>query len=128
MAYGWNLNSQTALPVLLECQARGIEFHVAGVLYFGGYGNLFDPAKAPAELQTKLAQWATLGQTHGGFSVHELAIAFSQLPYGAKTVLGMATAGEVDQNVAICQKAADVPRALWKEAQAAGLLAPEIPL
>ena len=47
VAYGWNLNTQAALPVLLECQARGIEFHCAGVLYFGGHGHLFDPASAP---------------------------------------------------------------------------------
>lgn len=35
VAYGWNLQNQTALPVLLECQARGIEVVLAGVLFFG---------------------------------------------------------------------------------------------
>ena len=29
LAYGYNLFSQEALPVLAECEARGIEVHVA---------------------------------------------------------------------------------------------------
>lgn len=34
LAYGWNLENQSALPILLECQARGIDVHPAGTLTY----------------------------------------------------------------------------------------------
>ena len=67
IAYGWNLENQSALPVFVECQARGIEINIAGALYFGGYGHIFDPLNASRALQTKMARWQTLGKQFGGY-------------------------------------------------------------
>jgi hypothetical protein len=67
IAYGWNLENQSALPVFVECQAQGIEINIAGALYFGGYGNLFDPTSALPEVQTRMARWQTLGEQFGGY-------------------------------------------------------------
>ncbi len=35
LAGGWNLLTQTGLPCLLECEARGIAVHIAGVFASG---------------------------------------------------------------------------------------------
>ena len=70
LAYGWNLHNQAALPVMLECQRRGIEVHAAGVFWFNGYGVLFDPSLAPdtEEGEATLAKrsaWLALAEKHG---------------------------------------------------------------
>lgn len=39
LAYGWNLENQSSLPILLECQARGIDVHPAGKASVSGLSN-----------------------------------------------------------------------------------------
>jgi aryl-alcohol dehydrogenase-like predicted oxidoreductase len=128
VAYGWNLENASALPVFAECQRRGIEVHIAGVLYFTGYGTLFDDADAAPEVRARLRRWRALGARHGGLSLLELAVGFASLVAGAKLVLGMVSAAEVEQNLRAVARAASIPRALWREAQAEGLIDARVPL
>ena len=50
------------------------------------------------------------------------------LPAGAKLVLGMRNAAEVESNMAAVAKAHTIPRTLWLEAQRRGLLSSALPL
>jgi D-threo-aldose 1-dehydrogenase len=128
LAYGWNLENQSSLPILLEAQARGIDVHPAGVYYFRGYGHLFDPSliRGDGALLAKRSKWAALADKHH-VSLPAVALSFAALPaVHTRVVVGMATPDEVAQTVA--SLAERVPCALWHEAQAAGLIHPAVPL
>ena len=109
-------------------QARGIEIHIAGALYAEGYGNLFNKEAAPPATRSRIEQWEALGAKHGGFSLLEMAVGFAALPAGAKIVMGMKSEQEVESNLAAVAKAHTVPRALWREAQAVGMIAAGVPV
>ena len=129
LAYGWNLANQYALPILLECQARGIEVHPAGVFHFGGYGILFDPSKTDdTVLLEKHARWLELATKHG-FGLGAVAVGFASLPAViGKVVLGMASPEEVALNIDSIEEAAAIPSRLWHDARAAGLIDSAVPL
>ena len=90
LAYGWNLENQSSLPILLECQQRGIDVHPAGCFFFRGYGILFDPSKTDdEELLSKRAQWVALADKHS-VGLASVAVGFASLPAVIKkVVLGM---------------------------------------
>jgi len=90
LAYGWNLENQSSLPILLECQKRGIDVHPAGCFFFRGYGILFDPSKTDdEELLAKRAQWVALADKHN-VGLASVAVGFASLPAVIKkVVLGM---------------------------------------
>ena len=73
-ADGWNLDNQSALPVYSECQSRGIEIHIAGSLYFQGYGNLFAKEDAPDDVRERIEQWEGLAAKHGGLTLLEVSV------------------------------------------------------
>lgn len=122
LAGGWNLLNQEGWEVMCECALRGVRVHVAGV--FGGTGqadnrNIFAPSEkwAPA-----VEAWARLAAKHS-VSLAQLAIAFATLPCAVeKVVLGMATADEVERNVASVESVRHVPASAWREAVSEGLL------
>jgi D-threo-aldose 1-dehydrogenase len=122
LAGGWNLLNQEGWDVMCECAIRGVRVHVAGV--FGGTGqadnrNIFAPSEkwAPA-----VASWAKIAALHG-VSLAQLAIAFATLPCAVdKIVLGMATASEVELNVASVEAVRHVPASVWHDAVKEGLL------
>ena len=55
-------------------------------------------------------------------------VAFALLVDGAKIVMGMKSAAEVESNMAAVARAHTVPRALFREAQALDMLSPQLPI
>jgi D-threo-aldose 1-dehydrogenase len=131
LAYGWNLHNQAALPVMLECQRRGIEVHAAGVFWFNGYGVLFDPSLAPdtEEGEATLAKrsaWLALAEKHG-VSLGAVALSFAALPQViGRVVMGMKSPEEVALNLS--SLAEEVPFEIWAEAKAEGLIDASVPV
>lgn len=95
----------------------------------GGYGNLFnDPAEIEDEgLRTQLQEWHALGKEFG-HSLHQLAVAFAALPMVGTVILGMGSEAEVDACLDVVEGVESVPRALWVEAQARGMITRELAL
>jgi D-threo-aldose 1-dehydrogenase len=126
LAGGWNLLNTEGWGVLCECALRGVRVHVAGV--FGGTGqadnrNLFAPSERWAPT---VAAWERLG-AQNGVSLADLAIAFATLPRAVdKVVLGMASVGEVERNVASIEAVQRVPSCIWHRAVDEGLLPADI--
>ena len=81
-ADGWNLDNQSALPVYSECQSRGIEIHIAGSLYFQGYGNLFAKEDAPDDVRERIERWEGLAAKHGGLTLLEVSVRCRTDPSG----------------------------------------------
>jgi D-threo-aldose 1-dehydrogenase len=131
LAYGWNLLSQDGFEVIQECGRQGIKVHNAGAfsgLFHMNAGCCSPPEPSQITLREKVQRWRDLASVHG-VSVEAVALAFAALPTVVdKVVLGMKTAEEVHLNVSHITEACTVPTAIWKEAQAAGLLAAHLPL
>lgn len=83
------------------------------------------PLFAPKpEHQEKVSQWIALAKTHG-VTLAAVAIAFGALPKCVtKVVMGLRSVEELDSNMAAMSE--DVPPALWADAQAKGLLRPDL--
>ena len=124
--------SQEALPVLQECEARGIEVHIAGAFRMGVIEEEGgDEIKAKFGVSPESAareRWAELAAKHG-VALPAVALAWAFAPACVtKIVLGVATPAHVEENVASLQATADVPPALWAEAAEMGLLDAACPL
>ena len=123
MASGWNLLFHAGLPVLRECEARNIAVHNAGTFATGllAGGDTYVYAKAPDEIVSRAQRWKQLAQKFG-LELPAVAMAFSHLPACVtKVVIGCSSPEEVRHCVRLLPETA-VPAALWKEAQASGLL------
>lgn len=118
LAYGWNLLCQDGLEVMECCQKHGIRVHIAGTMGGEQY-SIFRPTD---ENKGRLAHWQALAEEHG-VSLPAIAISFACLPSCVeKVIMGMSTPDEVEMNMNSLKESAGVPAAIWKEAQAAGLL------
>lgn len=130
LAGGWNLLTQAGLPCFAECEARGIEVHVAGVFASGllvSTDGTYAYKKAPADKVAAAEAWRSLAEKHG-FSLPAVAIAFAALPKCVtKVVLGMVTPKQVKQNLAWVEESGGVGPAFWAEAKATGLLDIAVP-
>ena len=131
LAYSWNLAAQDGFEVFEECARRGIQVHVAGI--FGGLYHV-NAGAGPVDregrhgIRDRIATWRELAEKHG-VSVEAVAVAFAALPSCvSKVVMGMKTEEEVARNLAAAEEAKSVPPAIWKEAQDAGLIRPEVKL
>ncbi|KAH8049549.1 D-arabinose 1-dehydrogenase [Aureococcus anophagefferens] len=118
----------TGAPVLAACAARGVRVEVAGAyasgLLAGGPNYEYKPA-TPAHVARRDA-WAALAADHG-VSLKAAALKFAFLPAAvSKVALGLASTAFVDETVDIIAEANAVPAALWKDAVARGLLAPDL--
>lgn len=72
--------------------------------------------------------WRALADAHG-VSVEAVAVAFAALPsVVSKVVMGMKTPEEVTRNLGAAEEAGKVPAGIWAQAQAQGLIRPEIRL
>ena len=102
--------------------------HFYLLLSYCGGGDLYAYRKARPELVERAERWRALAAKHG-HSLPAVAIAFAALPRCvSRVVLGMASAAEVEANMAWVAESAKVGPALWAEAQATGLLATDVPI
>ena len=97
LAGGWNLLGQASLPLLTECEARGVAVHNAGVFatgfLVGGESYLY--AAPPPEIVAARRAWAALAARHG-LSLAAVALRFASLPAVVECVLlGVKSAEEV---------------------------------
>ena len=127
MASGWNLLYHDGLCVLEECQARGIRVHNAGTFATGllAGGFTFVYAEAPEEMVEATQRWRELCDSYS-LPLPAVAMAFSHMPACVdRVVVGCSSVSDVEDCVGHCeqlQQEGGVPAALWREAQAAGLL------
>jgi D-threo-aldose 1-dehydrogenase len=129
LAGGWNLLNQAGMPVMMECQRASVAVHVAGVFNTGLLvgGDTYAYAVAPDAMIERARGWGELAAARSA-SLPAVALAFAAMPECVeKLVIGMATAEEVEQNIAWLAEAQTVSPALWVEAKALGLLPADIP-
>jgi D-threo-aldose 1-dehydrogenase len=101
MAGKWNLLNQSGYEVLLECQARNIEVHNAGILCSGllAGGQHLNYRKvdsgADQEVLLKVEEWKTIASKYG-YTLYELAVMFAFLPsIVTKIAVGVSRSSEV---------------------------------
>ncbi|CAM03205.1 D-threo-aldose 1-dehydrogenase [Saccharopolyspora erythraea NRRL 2338] len=120
--------SDTMLP---ECLRRGVSVLAAGVFNGGLLATdaqapdaMYDYRPASRELRAKAERMREVCRAHG-VSLPQAAIAFAAgHPAVAGVVLGMRSADEVVRNAEL--HARPVPRQLWADLVAAGLLRPDV--
>mmetsp|Transcript_7829 Transcript_7829/g.22234 ORF Transcript_7829/g.22234 Transcript_7829/m.22234 type:complete len:403 (-) Transcript_7829:40-1248(-) len=132
MAGRWNLLDQSGMEVLRECEASGIAVQLAGV-YASGLlvgGSTFNYMAAPQDMIDRTRQWQAIADSYGK-TLPQVAVAFAFLPkVVTKIAIGVRTAQEVrrTQDILRSLETDAVPSALWREAQARGLLPRELDL
>ena len=88
LAGGWNLLGQDSLPILEECEKRGIAVHNAGVFatgfLVGGSNYLYDIP--PPEIVAARDGWDGLAKRHG-CSLPAVALRFASIPNVIEHVL-----------------------------------------
>jgi D-threo-aldose 1-dehydrogenase len=88
LAGGWNLLGQDSLPILSECERRGIAVHNAGVFatgyLVGGSNYLYDTP--PPEIVAARDGWQALADKHG-CSLPAVAMRFASVPSVIEHVL-----------------------------------------
>ncbi|CAJ1387307.1 unnamed protein product [Effrenium voratum] len=123
VARTWNLLDQSAYPLLLECQNRGIRVHIAAPFCAGllwGQSLFMYSSTVPVEATEKAKRWQDLGSSYG-LSLPQLALAFAFLPACVERIaIGCASPEQVRSNVGLC--GVKVPAELWQRAKAEGLL------
>jgi len=131
MAGSWNLLDQSGAAVLQLAGELDIDVLNAGVFASGylcdlpyyKYTTDIDPA-----IEQRAAGWRQLCAQHG-VSLRAAALAFAFLPtVVTRVVLGMRSADEVRQNVALCADTSAIAPKFWLEAQRAGLIDASISL
>jgi D-threo-aldose 1-dehydrogenase len=130
----YTLLDQSALDVLLPlCAARGVSVLAGGVFNSGVLatarprpGATYDYAPVPADLVERARRIAAVCARHGA-TLPQAALAFpSGHPAVASIVVGMRSAAEVAENLAMAAR--PVPAELWRELAAEGLLRPDAPV
>ena len=156
-ADGWNLITQDALEVMSVCEELGIAVHLAGIFGGTTVSPIFDPMPEHAEQVAAWQALAdrhgvSLAAVALGFAALpkcvEKIVVRPHFPWrfrkSGKTKVrlnrirltrdvrlcggqvGMRSVADVERN--ITQVGEEVPPALWAEAQAQGLLRPELRL
>ncbi|CAE7723679.1 pld1 [Symbiodinium pilosum] len=119
----WNLLDQSAYPLMLECQKRGIKVQLAAVFCAGllwGQGFYFYRSSVPQEAAEKVKRWEELAKSFN-LSLPAVALAFAYLPSCVERIaVGCASAEQVRSNAQLCD--VEVPLELWQKAKADGLL------
>ena len=130
MAGSWNLLDQDGLDVLLECQARGVAVHNAGIFASGLLvgGSHYKYAPAPPEIIDRVDRWRRLCAEHA-VALPAVAIAFACAPRVVTLcAVGVKSPDEARQAARWLADARAVPGALWVDAVARGLLPKGLPL
>ena len=120
----WNLIDQSAHDLLLECLARGIQVHNAGIFCSGALvgGSHYRYTSIPSEVSTRIHAWQELCNDVG-ISLPVAAIAFA-LQHEAIThiVVGISSTHELDELLHWVSSVDQVPHSLWNKAEHANLL------
>ncbi|CAE6917203.1 pld1 [Symbiodinium natans] len=123
VAQTWNLLDQSAYPLLLECEKRGIRVQLAAVFCAGllwGQGLYKYTSTVPPEAADKARRWEEIVRPFG-LSLPAVALAFAYLPTCVERIaIGCASAEHVRSNVKLCNT--EVPLELWRKAKEQGLL------
>lgn len=129
---GWNLLNQDAFEVFVECEARGIAVHNAGVfaggLLLGGRPTKRMPYALTAEVEGKVKQWKELADYYE-VPLVAVALRFAALPaIVSKLVIGFVSPDEVKTTMTMLRDGRRIPSSLFEEAQSLGLIRPDIDL
>ena len=129
---GFNLLNQDAYEVFVECQARGIKVHNAGIyaggLLLGGAPTERMPYTVTPELQQRLDGWKALADKYG-VPMQAIALRFASMPaVVSKLVVGLSNPAEVRTTIEALMVGRYIPQTLWTEAQSQGLLPKRIQL
>lgn len=127
-AGSFNLIDQDGLELLQECQRLGIKVTNVGIfasgILWGSAHYKYD--SVPPEVAEKAAKWKALAEKYG-LKLPQVALAFSLLPDCVEMVaFGCSQPEQVRGNLDLCGTA--VPRELWAEAKARGLVAEAVPV
>ena len=126
----WNLldHDESALELLLECQGRGVRVHNAGIFASSVLvgGSTYKYAPADVHIVEKTRQWQEFASIFG-IPLPALAMAFALLPVVVEAIaVGVKSPDEV--KMACDCFSVTVPRTIWMEARARGLIAAYVPL
>jgi len=121
----WNLldHDITAITLLLECQARGIKVHNAGIFCSGllAGGNTYKYREVPSEILDRTQRWRELAERFH-VALPAVAISFALSPEVVTAIsVGVKSSEEVEQAVRWFHT--KVPSEIWSIARAEGLLA-----
>lgn len=129
---GWNLLNQDAYEVFVECEARGIAVHNAGVfaggMIVGGTPTERMPYTITPEVEDKVKQWQALAEE---FEVPLVALAlrFAALPaIVSKLVIGFVSPDEVKTTMTYLRDGKRIPSMLFDKAKSTGLIRKDIAL
>lgn len=129
---GWNLLNQDAYEVFVECEARGIEVHNAGVfaggIIVGGKPTERMPYAITPEVEDKMRQWNNLAEE---FEVPLVAVAlrFAALPaIVSKLVIGFVSPDEIKTTMTMLRDGRRIPSMLFDKAKSSGLIRQDIDL
>ena len=106
----WNLLNQSGFELLIECQACGIDVHLAGVF---GAGFLHGQSKylyaeAGSDLYVKREAWIKLCERHS-VTLQQLALAFAFRPQCVSRVaVGCANLSELESNVNLARESSPI--------------------
>ncbi len=127
---GWNLLNQDAYEVFVECEARGIAVHNAGVfaggIIVGGTPTERMPYAITPEVKEKVQQWKDLADE---FEVPLAAVAlrFAALPaVVSKLVIGFVSPDEVKATMTMLRDGRRIPTMLFDKAKSMALIRPDI--
>jgi D-threo-aldose 1-dehydrogenase len=132
LAGRYTLLEQTALPLLDECQARGIALFLGGVYNSGILvtgpvpGARYNYAPAPPEVLARASRLQAVCDRHG-VPLHVAALQFARAHPAVPTlVIGANSPAEFQ--AALAGLEVPIPAALWVELRAEGLLEAEAPV
>lgn len=129
---GWNLLNQDAYEVFVECEARGIAVHNAGVfaggIIVGGTPTERMPYAITPEVEEKLKQWRNLADEFE-VPLPAVALRFAALPrIVSKLVIGFVSPDEVKATMTMLRDGRRIPSMLFDKAKSLGLIRPDIDL
>lgn len=126
----WNLLEQqsSCLELLIKCQLRGIQVHIAGVFASGILvgGTTYRYSAASSDLIHKTLQWMELAQSYD-VPLPAVAIAFALLPKCVEAIAVGVKSVEELRSVCAWMRTS-VPVQLFYDARARGLLESFVPL
>jgi len=130
MAGCWNLIDQDGYDLLVECQKKNIKVTNVGIFASGllvGSTNYKYDSAVPQDVKDKVEKWRAIADKYN-VKMITLALQFAFIPDVVENVaIGIRDAQKSRANAALFDKSVTaVPLALWKEAQAQGLIRKEV--
>eukprot|EP01043_Picozoa_sp_COSAG02_P031280 COSAG02_NODE_2033_length_10056_cov_31.055539_8_plen_402_part_00 len=129
---GWNLLNQDAYEVFVECEARGIAVHNAGVfaggIIVGGTPTERMPYAITPEVKEKVQRWNDLADEFE-VPLPAVALRFAALPaIVSKLVIGFVSPDEIKATMTMLRDGRRIPSMLFDKAKSLALIRPDIML